>query len=170
MKTFFISDTHFNHKRMVEWRHMNSVEEMNELIISNWNSVVQPDDFVYHLGDVDVGNIKDYKNNIAPRLNGNILYIKGNHDSRKNLTRNTHLIMDVSGYEIELVHNPSARTGCTDYVIHGHIHNNEDSHPEMVTETRKTHVRFFNVNLEFHDYKPVELQYILNILLKPKSI
>lgn len=61
-------------------RGFNSVEEMNAAIIKNWNSVVQPDDVVYHLGDVMLGD-----NNIGieclKQLNGEIHLLFGNHDT-----------------------------------------------------------------------------------------
>jgi len=41
-----------------------------------WNANVGKDDTVYHLGDFCMGNPKDY----LAELNGNIIFIKGNHD------------------------------------------------------------------------------------------
>ena len=34
----------------------NNVEEMNETIINNWNSIVSDEDTIYHLGDFALGN------------------------------------------------------------------------------------------------------------------
>ena len=50
---FFTSDTHFNHKAIISYcsRPFESVEEMNDRLIDNWNQVVKPNDTVYHLGD-----------------------------------------------------------------------------------------------------------------------
>ena len=71
INTWFISDTHFKHKNILEYekeaRPFNTVEEMNEKIIDNWNHTVGIKDIVYHLGDFAFG-----KNNIsiAARLHG----------------------------------------------------------------------------------------------------
>ena len=47
---FFTSDTHFGHKAIIQFakRPCQNVEEMNEMLISNWNSVVKKGDTVYH--------------------------------------------------------------------------------------------------------------------------
>lgn len=52
-KVFFTSDHHFGHKLIIDFesRPFNDVEQMNEVMIESWNSVVNPDDKVFHLGD-----------------------------------------------------------------------------------------------------------------------
>lgn len=54
MTVFFVSDTHFNHRRIIDYcvRPFGSVKEMNQGIIERWNSIVHDDDTVFHLGDV----------------------------------------------------------------------------------------------------------------------
>lgn len=75
---FFTSDTHFGHERCaVSFRSFSSLEDMDELLIHNWNSVVKKSDLVYHLGDFGFKNIAEYRK----RLNGNINLILGNHDN-----------------------------------------------------------------------------------------
>ena len=56
-KIYLISDTHFNHNKdfVYKARGFNSIEEMNEKIIENWNSVVTDEDTIYVLGDVIMG-------------------------------------------------------------------------------------------------------------------
>lgn len=81
MNIFVTSDLHLNHQRICELanRPFSSVEQMNEAIICAWNSVVQPDDWVYVLGDFAMG-----QRHLVPiwrsRLNGHIVLVKGNHD------------------------------------------------------------------------------------------
>jgi calcineurin-like phosphoesterase family protein len=83
---FWTSDNHFFHKLTINpvlmgdrCRPFFSVIEMNETLIENWNSVVMPDDEVYHLGDVSLGKVTLTKE-ILDRLNGKIYLIKGNHE------------------------------------------------------------------------------------------
>jgi calcineurin-like phosphoesterase family protein len=91
--TFFISDTHFGHENCaIKFRSgFSSFEEMDELIIANWNSVVKPADTVYHLGDFAWNNIKQYRD----RLNGNINLVLGNHDDRKQCDGVFNVVKDV---------------------------------------------------------------------------
>lgn len=52
---------------------------MNEAIIDNWNSVVAPEDTVYHLGDVCLGPVAEWHDSLS-RLNGYKVLIVGNHE------------------------------------------------------------------------------------------
>ncbi|WP_298751870.1 metallophosphoesterase family protein [uncultured Arcobacter sp.] len=128
MSVFFTSDTHFDHKRMAEWRRFDSVEEMNETIIENWNKVVRGCDTVYHLGDFF------WKENIdiANRLNGNVNWVKGNHDYRSmfkvgrfnKITDSIHTIK-IEEQPIVLCHYPLKqwnRQPYNVYHLHGHAH------------------------------------------------
>ena len=80
-RLFFTSDTHFNHTNILHYcnRPFKDVWQMNEMIISNWNRVVGPDDVIFHLGDFCLGGAAEW-NNILDRLNGRIYLIIGNHD------------------------------------------------------------------------------------------
>lgn len=81
INTWFISDTHFGHKNILEYekesRPFETLEEMHEVIIERWNTVVGKDDIVYHLGDFCFGK---HNISIAYRLYGKKRLILGNHD------------------------------------------------------------------------------------------
>lgn len=78
---YFTSDTHFWHRNIIKYsnRPFDSVEEMNEAIIDNWNSVVGPDDTVFHLGDVALGPWSEWAGTLS-RLNGYKILVVGNHE------------------------------------------------------------------------------------------
>ena len=72
-KLFWTSDTHFSHKNIMQYcdRPFSSIEEMNEKLISNWNSVVDSDATVFHLGDFAFGTISQWEE-VRSQLNGEI--------------------------------------------------------------------------------------------------
>ena len=85
MKVFLTSDLHFGHENIIKYcdRPYDSPEEMNRALIENWNSVVQPGDLVYNLGDLTMHRKKQgiqYLGEILPQLNGRHVLILGNHD------------------------------------------------------------------------------------------
>lgn len=82
-ETFFTSDTHFDHQPIIHLskRPFESVSEMNETLIANWNAVVSPKDTVWHLGDFSMGSDQP-ASVFVNRLNGSIHLIEGNHDHK----------------------------------------------------------------------------------------
>jgi len=79
--TWFTSDEHYYHKNICRFtgRPFSSVEEMNRLLIENHNAVVQPNDHVWHLGDLAFASISKIEN-LVRQLNGTHYLIIGNHD------------------------------------------------------------------------------------------
>ena len=55
MSTFLTSDTHFSHALMLQpdvcGRPFANIDDMDDCLIDNWNSVVHKRDTVWHLGD-----------------------------------------------------------------------------------------------------------------------
>ena len=80
-KLWFIADTHWGHGSIIRfcYRPFQSLFEMDDALIKNWNAVVGPNDLVYHLGDVAFQKPDRYLNN----LNGEMFLIAGNHDKGK---------------------------------------------------------------------------------------
>ena len=81
-KIFLTSDTHFGHDREFLWgpRGFTNFQEHDEAVIKNWNETVSPDDIVYHLGDLMLGD-NAHGIECVKRLNGHIKLIRGNHDT-----------------------------------------------------------------------------------------
>jgi calcineurin-like phosphoesterase family protein len=136
-----ISDTHFGHKNILTFkdssdkpvRSFSSVEEMDDFMISQWNSVVKPGDKVYHLGDVFFGS-KDSFKSLWPKLNGSKRLVVGNHDDIKFLSsggffKKVMMWRVFPEFGLLLTHTPqhqSALTGRRNGLlnVHGHIHQN----------------------------------------------
>ncbi len=83
MTVWFTSDTHYGHANILAYsqRPFDDVRDHDESLILNWNSVVQPGDRVYHLGDFALCDV-ERATKIAKRLVGQKFLIFGNHDKR----------------------------------------------------------------------------------------
>ena len=93
MTTWIGSDYHLNHLNILKYcshrvpssydgyapHDWDDVAEMNEMIIEKHNSVVAPDDEIYLIGDICMGQIIKAPSLIR-RLNGRKYLVKGNHD------------------------------------------------------------------------------------------
>jgi calcineurin-like phosphoesterase family protein len=140
MDIFFTADTHFGHKNIL--RHCNrpfeSIEEHDEALIVQWNALVKPNDWVFHLGDIAFRGQKERTTQTLRRLNGKIHLIIGNHDkdvlkhssSRFVWTKDVYFLK-LDGKQIFLSHYPhrswpsSARGS---WHLFGHCHGNLPPH------------------------------------------
>ena len=78
----YIADMHFDNDSIIAYdnRPFDSVEEMNEALVSNWNRVVtDPEDLTWILGDFCAGDTERWRE-LLSRLNGRKALILGNHD------------------------------------------------------------------------------------------
>ncbi len=84
-----ISDTHFGHANIIKYsnRPYANVDEMNEMMIQEWNKLVKPGDNVYHNGDFAFMSV-DRLEKLLWRLNGSIHLVLGNHDKEIIKNRN----------------------------------------------------------------------------------
>jgi len=80
---FFTSDEHYGHRKIIEYtnRPFKSVEEMDETIIKNHNSIVSNGDITVHAGDFTLWkNVEGIYRKYINRLNGSHIFLKGSHD------------------------------------------------------------------------------------------
>lgn len=77
---YFTADTHFGHENVIRFcnRPFSSADEMDEMLIQNWNSRVKDNDTVYILGDMFFRSAN--AESILQRLKGKKRLIIGNHD------------------------------------------------------------------------------------------
>lgn len=78
---YYIGDLHLGHDNCIHFdnRPFQSVDEMDEAIIQNWNGRVTSEDTVYILGDAFFKN-EERSIRTIERLNGHKHLIRGNHD------------------------------------------------------------------------------------------
>lgn len=86
---FFTSDLHIGHDKEFIWkeRGFSSIEEHDTEILFCWNSVVTPEDTVYILGDLCMGQNEKEWDRVYKSLNGYKKFIYGNHDTNKKIQR-----------------------------------------------------------------------------------
>jgi calcineurin-like phosphoesterase family protein len=84
---FAISDLHLFHNNILKFtnRPYSSLDEMHQDIVDEWNDVIPKGAVVYHLGDLSFLKAKKMEDQkplyeILNRLNGTIVFLKGNHD------------------------------------------------------------------------------------------
>lgn len=79
---YFTSDHHFGHDNIITHcnRPFDSVKEMDEYMIMEWNTFVDEGDHVYHLGDFAYKDGGRPLASTVEQLNGNITLVMGNHD------------------------------------------------------------------------------------------
>lgn len=80
---YVTSDLHLNHKNIIAYsnRPFNSLAEMNEGLIKEWNRKVKPQDIIIHIGDFFFGSDVELLD-LFGKLNGQIKLISGNHDEK----------------------------------------------------------------------------------------
>ena len=105
MAYWITSDLHFGHKNILQYnpdtRPYASLDEMQESIISHWNSKVAPGDTVFDLGDFSFHKRWEDTLAIVKQLNGQIIKIQGNHDKRdhwRKIAYNTNKVVKVCDY------------------------------------------------------------------------
>ena len=173
--TWFISDTHFFHDNMLKFVDKNgirirpawaNVHEMNWTMVERWNSVVKPQDKVWHLGDVAFKTTTKAAelDHLLSSLHGHKRMIVGNHDNLKStiLLRHFEKIELWRGFKTEgftCSHIPlrldSLRDGTVN--VHGHTHQNILAEPGYV-----------NVCVEVRDYTPVHMDQLIKEVQKAK--
>ena len=153
---WFTADTHFGHQRTLELskRPFRTVEEMDSVMIENWNSIISDGDAVYHLGDF--GNYK-----VKEKLSGKIHLILGNyerHDINKGVITLDYLfelfegvyqqidIAKINNHYYQMVHEPSHGESGR-FKLFGHIHK-----LQMVKRNA------LNVGVDCHNFRPINIE------------
>lgn len=156
---WFISDTHFGHANIIKYcaRPFSNVEEMNQAMITRWNTVVAPEDTVFHLGDFAL-TPKFRQTELLAQLYGTKHLILGNHDGSRTrmLDVGFATVARVGEYRgFYLGHNPiSIPQGIS--ALCGHVHE------KWFVRPNGCYHHIFNVGVDQHAFTPVSLDTILN--------
>lgn len=168
------SDTHFGHNRdfIYKSRGFSNIWEHDKAIIYNWNFSIAPEDEVYLLGDILLGD-NNYGLSCLKQLKGNIHIIRGNHctDNRWNLYNTCYNIVEMAeakflnyrNYHLFLSHYPCITSNADDdkplkaRVINmcGHSHTT-DPYADMDKGL------IYHVELDAHENAPILLDHAID--------
>jgi calcineurin-like phosphoesterase family protein len=167
-KTWVIADPHFGHAGVCKFTSKDGVTplrpwddpaEMDGALINNWNTLVNDEDRVYVLGDVAMTKKALWPLKV---LKGRKVLVKGNHDGEK-LSIYTEFFDDIRAYVVKkgiiMSHIPihPGSLGRWQFNIHGHLHDGVVRKDDMTPDPR-----YVCVSVEHTDYRPLDLQTILN--------
>lgn len=174
-KIYVTSDTHFSHANIIKYcnRPYSSVEEMNNSLVENWNSAVNNNDLVIHLGDFAWGRtIQSIKQHLD-KLNGNKILILGNHDS---LSQDDYIKcgfshvyskLEVNLYNhfcvfchFQMLHWNKSEHGSMHFYGHQHKETNKETDIAKLNASNKR----FNAGVDLNDYTPVNLYSVIKML------
>lgn len=166
IKNWFSSDYHLDHKNILKYdnRPFENIEDMNEEIIKNHNSLVTNDDNFYFLGDFSFNNYRTEE--FLKRLNGNKFFIKGNHDKRETIALykkygfflGGHAEIRIENIDITLCHyamrvwNKSHHGA---FHLYGHSHGSLPDDPNSLS---------FDIGCNIWNYKPLEFKEIKRLM------
>lgn len=167
MTIWFTSDYHFNHDKIIEYskRPFKSLEHMHEVIINNHNSRVKKDDTVFFLGDFCFEDKKNRVKNFINKLNGKLIFIKGNHDCKNKLkTPILGMIIELGGYFMFLTHDPDNYEPSCPINLVGHVHTNWKS------KRLKDGTILINVGVDVWNFQPIKIEDIIKQINKHKTL
>lgn len=171
---YFTSDLHFGHNKefIYKPRGFNSIEDHDNIIIKNWNNIINQNDDVYILGDLMLGD-KEYGFSCLKQLKGRIHIVIGNHDTTNKIDLyatklenvveiKSIIILKYNKYKFYLSHYPTITSSLEkdrlkDCLInlYGHTHQiNSKFYNEMPF--------MYNVGLDAHQNKPISIDEIIS--------
>jgi calcineurin-like phosphoesterase family protein len=160
MKTYIITDTHFNHKKLIEYGRPDNFDDLL------WKELgkLPSNCLLIHLGDVCIGN--DLEVHERLRLLPFIkILVKGNHDKKSDnwyLEKGWDFVCEqftntYFGKKILFSHIPVAWDGYYELNIHGHFHDSDHRRHETGLMAIKNGYQKL-LAMEYTNYKPVLLE------------
>lgn len=161
MKIWLTTDTHFNHKALIDYgRPVDFEDKIKKALLQS----VKSDDLLIHLGDVCIGNDKENNNWFKDNLKCRTYLLRGNHDG-KSIAWYLDNGWDVCADRIDIemfgknmcfTHIPVAWDGYFDVNYHGHFHDTD--HRRNEPDFNKVMCGYNKlVSLEQTNYQPIKL-------------
>lgn len=176
------SDTHFGHSNIIKYcnRPFSSMEQMEEVIVNNINSMVSERDELYHLGDFCFhSNGKKWEtevNRILDRIKcKNVYLVCGNHDpsaayanNRTTSFKGIYEYQEISGKhlflsmpenrrhtKVILMHYPIESWSSQNF---GSIHLHGHTHGKLFSTIKNR----YDVGVDVNNYMPISLMQVMD--------
>lgn len=165
---FYSSDGHFKHRNIIKYcsRPFKDTDEMDGIMIENWNKVVRPNDIVRYLGDFSLAGpetVMKYRY----RMNGIWeLFLQGNHDRSSLLAEQSNLAATIirgkrtawtglfhDKQKVILTHYPPVKIRDNNIYLFGHTH----QHIPISDNNQKN---IINIGVDAWNYSPVSWEEI----------
>ena len=158
---FFTADEHYGHTNIIKYcnRPFSSVEEMDEMIISNHNKVVGDEDITVHVGDFClIDNTKLVFTKYVHRLKGIHIFLRGSHDRWLNTLHNIHEIWEkkIDDQPIVACHYAMRvwpKNHYNSWLVFGHTHG------KLAPEGKS-----WDVGVDSNNFTPVSFEQLKNIM------
>ena len=157
---YFTSDEHFGHTNIIRFcdRPFSSVEEMDEVLISNFNSIVTDEDTTIHAGDFTLTTKKETVwRKYINRLNGNHIFLKGSHDKwLKNINASYMREENIEGQFLVVCHYAMRtwhRSHYNSWQLYGHSHGRLEPVGKQ-----------WDIGVDNNNYFPLSFEDIRNIM------
>jgi len=159
MSLYITADQHWGHRNIIAYcsRPFKSVEEMDKVMIDNWNSVISKNDVVIHLGDFCLCYNNQQLKELRDNLNGTIFLLLGNHDHPTRLQNFNIFVFDslysegvnILNNNLIFSHRPLWKIPDGKVNVHGHIHD------------KPSYGRYLNVSVDVCNFTPIALEEVI---------
>ena len=165
---YIISDLHLDHDNIIEYCHrpFETVDEMNETLVNNWNSTIDPADEVLFGGDLTIRSSAAVVLDWIETLNGEMVFLIGNHDTTifeqlDSVSFVDHYSFTYRDIPFTVVHDPADGPGNpTGWVLHGHHHNNwPERFPFIDHDNQRV-----NFSVELINFRPLALDRLVEYI------
>jgi len=162
---YYTADLHLGHANIIKHcgRPFASVEEMDRILIGNWNARVKPEDHVFIIGDLSFRSgraIEEY----LEMLQGHKHLVLGNHDSKWTGHVDLDSYFDEAalmlqtvdeGRNVIMCHYPMMTWPHRSYHVYGHIHANTNG---GFWPLLRTYENAFNAGVDVNGFVPVTFE------------
>lgn len=168
---YYTADLHFGHEANLgkSARPFLTVDDMEVILVNNWNRAVKPEDTVYIIGDF-ISRSRRSPAHYLEQLNGKKHLVIGNHDGPWMKSCNLHKYFESvgswaetrdRGKRVVMCHFPmvewwGSKRGSI--LVYGHVHNRKENPTYQILRSLK---HAYNAGVDINDFTPVTMDQLI---------